>query len=85
VMVRRFSSFWRSLEAMAGGQVIVADDAPELIEGSWHGKRTVGFDSVEAARNWYRSPQYQGVVGLRRCRGQQRSDRRELRDAGRLT
>ena len=51
----------------AGGRVIAADDAPELIEGSWHGKRTVvlGFDSVEAARNWYRSPEYQRVVGLR--------------------
>jgi len=51
----------------AGGRIIVADDAPELIEGSWHGKRTVvvEFDSVEAARDWYRSPEYQGVVGLR--------------------
>ena len=51
----------------AGGRVIVADDVPELIEGSWHGKRTVvlEFDSVEAARNWYRSPEYQGIVGLR--------------------
>ena len=51
----------------AGGRVIVADDAQELIEGSWHGKRTVilEFDSVEAARNWYRSPEYQEVVGLR--------------------
>ena len=53
----------------AGGQVIAADDAPELIEGSWHGKRTavLEFDPVEAARNWYRSPEYQGVVGLRRA------------------
>ena len=51
----------------AGGRVIVADDAPEPIEGSWHGKRTVvlEFDSVEAARNWYRSPDYQGCVGAR--------------------
>jgi uncharacterized protein (DUF1330 family) len=51
----------------AGGRIIVADDAPELIEGSWHGTRTVvlEFDSVEAARNWYRSAEYQGVVGLR--------------------
>ena len=34
---------------MPAGRVIVADDAPELIEGSWHGKRTVivEFDSVE--------------------------------------
>jgi len=53
----------------AGGRILVVDDAPELIEGSWHGKRTVvlEFDSVEAARNWYRSPDYQGVVGLRRA------------------
>jgi len=51
----------------AGGRVIVADDAPEVIEGSWQVKRTVvlEFDSVEAARNWYRSPEYQQVVGLR--------------------
>ncbi len=27
----------------AGGRVIVADDVPELIEGSWHGKRTVAL------------------------------------------
>jgi uncharacterized protein (DUF1330 family) len=51
----------------AGGRILVADDAPESIEGSWHGTRTVviEFDSVEAARNWYGSPEYQRVVGLR--------------------
>ena len=52
----------------AGGQVLVANDAPELIEGSWHGKRTVllEFESVETARNWYRSAEYQGLAGPRR-------------------
>lgn len=32
----------------------MADDAPELIDGSWHGKRTVllEFESVETARSW---------------------------------
>jgi uncharacterized protein (DUF1330 family) len=51
----------------AGGRIIVADDGPEPIEGSWHGQRTVvlEFDTVEAARNWYRSDDYQSVVGLR--------------------
>jgi len=51
----------------AGGRLLVVDDAPELVEGSWHGKRTVvlEFDSVEAAWNWYRSPEYQEVAGLR--------------------
>ena len=40
---------------------------PEPIKGSWHGKRTavLEFDSVEAAWNWYRSPEYQGIMGLR--------------------
>jgi uncharacterized protein (DUF1330 family) len=51
----------------AGGRLLVVDDACEPVEGSWHGRRTVilEFDSVEAARNWYRSPEYQEVVGLR--------------------
>lgn len=42
-------------------------DDPEVIEGTWHGTRTVvlEFDSVDAARNWYRSSQYQTVVGER--------------------
>ena len=51
----------------SGGRPIVVHDAPEVIEGRWHGSRTVviEFDSLEAARNWYRSPQYQAVVGER--------------------
>jgi uncharacterized protein (DUF1330 family) len=50
-----------------GGRPIVVDDAPELIEGQWHGSRTVvlEFDSAEAARNWYRSSEYQAIVGER--------------------
>jgi uncharacterized protein (DUF1330 family) len=51
----------------AGGQVLVADDAPEQIEGSWHGTRTVvlEFESVQAARDWYNSAEYQEHAGLR--------------------
>jgi len=51
----------------AGGKLLVADDAPETIEGSWHGKRTVvlEFESVEAARNWYGSAEYQATAGRR--------------------
>src|SRR5262245_36321319 len=50
-----------------GGRPIVVYDDPEVIEGTWHGKRTVilEFDSVEAARNWYRPPAYQSIVGER--------------------
>jgi uncharacterized protein (DUF1330 family) len=51
----------------SGGRPIVVYDDPEVIEGKWHGRRTVilEFDSMEAARNWYRSPAYQSVVGER--------------------
>jgi len=50
-----------------GGRAIVVDDNAEAIEGQWHGSRTVilEFDSVEAARNWYKSPEYQAVIGER--------------------
>ena len=51
------------------GRAIVVDDAAEVIEGTWHGSRTVilEFDSVEAARAWYKSPGYQAVIGERQA------------------
>ena len=50
-----------------GGRPIVVHDGPEVIEGKWHGTRTVvlEFDSVDSARKWYRSSGYQSVVGER--------------------
>ena len=53
----------------AGGRPVIVQDDPEVIEGTWHGTRTVvlEFDSVEAARNWYRSPDYQAIVGERQA------------------
>lgn len=51
----------------SGGRPIVADDGPEVLEGDWHGSRTVilEFDSVEAAKKWYNSPEYQAIIGER--------------------
>ena len=51
----------------SGGRPLVVHDGPEVIEGKWHGTRTVvlEFDSVEAARKWYKSSGYQSVVGER--------------------
>jgi uncharacterized protein (DUF1330 family) len=48
----------------SGGRIIVVHDGPEILEGQWHGSRTVllEFDSVEAARNWYNSPGYQSII-----------------------
>jgi uncharacterized protein (DUF1330 family) len=50
-----------------GGRAIVVHDNPEVIEGKWHGTRTVvlEFDSVDAARGWYNSSEYQAIVGER--------------------
>lgn len=50
-----------------GGRPIVVHDNPEVLEGQWHGTRTVviEFDSAEAARAWYNSPDYQAVIGER--------------------
>lgn len=51
----------------SGGKPIVVNDNPEVIEGDWHGPRTVilEFDSVDAAKEWYNSPAYQAVIGER--------------------
>jgi len=51
----------------AGGRPIVVHDNAQVIEGKWHGSRTIvlEFDSVEAAHKWYMSPAYQAVIGER--------------------
>ena len=50
-----------------GGKLIVAHDGAEVLEGEWHGSRTVivEFESVDAARTWYRSPEYQAAIPIR--------------------
>jgi len=51
----------------AGGQFLVAGPPADVIEGEWHGDQTViaEFESVEAARGWDHSPEYQAVISLR--------------------
>jgi uncharacterized protein (DUF1330 family) len=51
----------------AGGKIIVVGPPADVLEGEWHGDRTVivEFVSVEAARDWYNSPEYQAVVSQR--------------------
>ena len=50
-----------------GGKVLGFDEAPEQIEGSVDHPRTVilEFDSKEAFRKWYDSPEYQEILPLR--------------------
>lgn len=42
-------------------------DNPELLEGQWAGKKVIilEFPSIQAARDWYHSPEYQACIGLR--------------------
>jgi len=49
--------------------VLSVDPNPEVLEGSWHGTRTVvmEFASVEAAHAWYDSESYQQAKPLRQA------------------
>jgi uncharacterized protein (DUF1330 family) len=51
----------------AGGEMVAFDVAAETIEGTPPGSHTViiKFESTEAAKAWYESPEYQAVVGKR--------------------
>lgn len=51
----------------SGAKVLVVDPKPAVLEGDWHGDRTIvlEFESVEAARAWYESAEYQQVMPLR--------------------
>lgn len=43
------------------------DDSPTIVEGQWHGSRTVilEFEDEAAFHAWYDSPEYQAAVRLR--------------------
>lgn len=53
----------------AGAKVLSVDTQPEILEGEWHGNRTVvvEFESVAAARAWYESAAYQKAKPLRQA------------------
>jgi uncharacterized protein (DUF1330 family) len=48
-------------------EVLVDEHDPVLLEGDWTGARTIilKWPSKQAALDWYNSPEYQGIVGLR--------------------
>jgi len=49
-----------------GAEIVVADFESEGIEGdAGHVTVVLKFASKEAARNWYQSPEYQDIIGLR--------------------
>jgi uncharacterized protein (DUF1330 family) len=49
-----------------GGEWVVHGSRPEVVEGTWTGDLVIiGFPSPAAARDWYASPAYQEILGLR--------------------
>jgi uncharacterized protein (DUF1330 family) len=54
---------------LAAGSILAVDTKPEVVEGDWHGDQTVvlEFESAEAARAWYFSPEYQNAKALRQA------------------
>src|SRR5438093_944729 len=52
-----------------GGKVLVVGSDVQLLEGEWHGTRTVVvvYESVAKAREWYESPSYQAALPLRQA------------------
>ena len=52
-----------------GGRMLIADNAPLLLEGEWPEGRTVviEFESAEQAKAWYDSDAYQSISEIRRA------------------
>lgn len=65
-----FSEYRKAVSATFeafGGKFIVRGGNLTLLEGEWTQPRLViiEFPSREAAEGWYRSPEYQKIIGLR--------------------
>jgi uncharacterized protein (DUF1330 family) len=53
-----------------GGRYLARGQAAEVFEGGWAEKRlaVLEFESVEAAKRWYESAEYQALAAIRqRC------------------
>jgi uncharacterized protein (DUF1330 family) len=52
-----------------GAKVLVFDEDVQVLEGEWHGNRTLvlEFESVEQARAWYDSDAYTAARPLRQA------------------
>lgn len=56
-------------QTMGTAKVLSVGPATETIEGEWHGTQTVllEFESVDAAKQWYYSDEYQAAAKLRQA------------------
>lgn len=63
---------WSYMEAIEetfapfDGEWIIHGTSPHVLEGDWPGDIVIiGFPSLNAAREWYASPEYQAILRLR--------------------
>jgi uncharacterized protein (DUF1330 family) len=56
-------------KTMGAAKVLAFGPAAEALEGQWHGNQTVllEFESVDAAKEWYYSDEYQAAAKLRQA------------------
>lgn len=66
-MMARYSAAVPEIVARHGGRYLVRGGAVETVEGDWDPGRLViiEFDSVEAARGMFASPEYKEIAALR--------------------
>ena len=59
----------KAAQGMSGAKVLAVDAAPTVLEGQPAPGRAVllEFESPEAARAWYDSPEYQAAIPLRQA------------------
>jgi uncharacterized protein (DUF1330 family) len=64
---REYTAQTPATVAQYGGRWLVRGGAYETLEGEWNPRRIVliEFPSVEQARAWYESPEYQAILPLR--------------------
>lgn len=58
---------FRALFGAYKGEMLVVDEAPQVLEGEWPYTRTgvIRFEDEAEAKRWYNSPEYQAAAKFR--------------------
>ena len=61
---RQYETGFMEIFSKYAGEIVAVDEAVDVLEGAWPYTRTVvlRFPSVEEARRWYDSPEYQALA-----------------------
>nr|WP_070958752.1 DUF1330 domain-containing protein [Hyphomonas sp. Mor2] len=66
---RSYQASFPDVFAQSGGEVIIADENPELLEGDWYGDKVVllRFSGRNVAQRFLQSPAYQEISEHRKA------------------